>query len=265
MSATGADTEAAEGFEAIIQVEALETLFEAVNTLVGECKINLTDGGLEITAVDPANVAMVDAELGASAFEAYQAGGGVIGLNVDRVLDVLSVPDGEELAQLAYDPATRKLVIQAGGFEYTLALIDPESIRQEPDIPDLGLEARLVIDGGQLDRALTAAGIATASSSHKSGHMRLQVDAEAAVCHVVAEGDTDDVDYTFDTGDAIDMTIGPADSMFSLEYWDDVAKPIDDDARVSIRIGEEMPARMAYSAVGGRLHLDYMISPRVGQ
>jgi len=263
MSTSADPAEFEAGFEAIIQVDALETTFEAVNTLVDECKVNLQGDGLEIRAVDPANVAMVEAELDAAAFESYRADGVTIGLNVTRLLDVLSVPDGGELAHLYFDPATQKLGIEIGGFEYTLALIDPASIRQEPDLPDLGLEARVVIDGGQLDRALTATEIATATTSQASGHMSIRFDAEDAVCHIEADGDTDDVQYSFTVDDAIDMTVGPADSMFSLEYWGDVAKPIDGDARVSIRAGEEMPARLAYSAVDGRLHLDYVISPRV--
>jgi proliferating cell nuclear antigen len=253
----------ASGFEAIVQVDVLETLFESVGTLVDECRVHLTGDGLEICAVDPANVAMVDAELDASAFESYRAEGGLIGLNVSRILDVLSVPDSEQLAQLYYDPSTRKLVVEAGGFEYTLALIDPDSIRQEPDIPDLGLEGRIVIEGEQLDRALTAAEIATGSTS-SSGQMRIRMDENEAVAHFEADGDTDDVDYTFDRDDATDIEIGAANSLFSLDYWNDVAKPIGDDTRVSIRVGEEFPARLAYSDIDGRLHLDYMISPRVG-
>jgi proliferating cell nuclear antigen len=256
--------EAEEGFEAIIQVDALETLFESVNTLVDECRIHLTEDGFEISAVDPANVAMVDAELSSGAFESYRAEGGVIGLNVTRILDVLSVPDGEELAHLYYDPETRKLGIEIGGFEYTLALIDPSSIRQEPDIPDLDLTARLVIDGEKLGRALKAAKITTGTTSGNSGHMRIRCEGEDdAVVHLEAEGDTDDMDYTFDVDDALDMTPGEADSLFSLDYWTDIAKPIDTDTRVAIRVGNEFPCRLAYSSVDGRLHLDYMISPRV--
>lgn len=261
MSAAEPTTEATEGFEAIIQVDALKTLFESVHTLVDECKLHLTPDGLEIAAVDPANVAMVDAELDEQAFESYRAEGGVIGVNVDRMIDVLSIPDSDQLANIYYDPDVRKLVVEVGGLEYTLALIDPESIRQEPTLPDLEFASRVVIEGEQLGRAIKAAKIATGSGD--SGFIRVRSSEDDAVFHFEAEGDTDDVDYEFDVDDALDMTPGDARSLFSLDYWTDVTKPIGNDTRVAIRVGDEKPCRMAYSAVDGRLHLDYMVSPRI--
>lgn len=100
------------GFEAIIEVDALDALFESVNTLVDECKLHLNETGVVISAIDPANVAMCDAVLDAEAFETYRADGGTIGLNVDRMLDVLNIADSGDLVTLYTEPETRKLVIR---------------------------------------------------------------------------------------------------------------------------------------------------------
>ena len=47
-------------FNAIVRAETLQATLDSVGVLVDECKIHLDDGGIEIRAVDPANVGMVD-------------------------------------------------------------------------------------------------------------------------------------------------------------------------------------------------------------
>jgi len=120
-------------FSAIVPVETLQDAIEPVSALVDECKIRLNDdGGLSIRAVDPANVGMVDMSLAKSAFESYEADGGVIGVNLDRFEDVLSMGDSGDLVSLDLNEQTRKLDIHISGLSYTLALIGPDSIRQGP-------------------------------------------------------------------------------------------------------------------------------------
>ena len=66
-------------FAATVQAEQLQAALAPVSTLVDECKLRTNADGVSITAVDPANVAMVDMETDASAFASYQADGGVLG------------------------------------------------------------------------------------------------------------------------------------------------------------------------------------------
>ena len=128
-------------FKAIVSADTLKTTLDSVSVLVDECKIHLEEDGLEIRAVDPANVGMVDLSLSADAFESYEADGGLIGVNLSRLEDIAGMADAGQLVSLELDEETRKLHIQIDGLEYTLTLIDPDSIRQEPDIPDLDLAA----------------------------------------------------------------------------------------------------------------------------
>ena len=140
-------------FSALVPVETLQDAIEPVSALVAECKIRLNDDGLSIRAVDPANIGMVDMSLAKSAFESYEADGGVIGVNLDRFEDVLSMGDSGDLVSFDLNEQTRKLDIHISGLSYTLVLIDPDSIRQEPNIPELELPARLVLTGDDIDYA----------------------------------------------------------------------------------------------------------------
>ncbi|PSQ04185.1 DNA polymerase sliding clamp [Halobacteriales archaeon QS_6_71_20] len=243
-------------FKAIVSTSTLRDALDSVSVLVDECKVRLEEDELAIRAVDPANVGMVDLALEAAAFESYEADGGVIGVNLNRLEDIAGMADTGDLIQLELDEETRKLHIHIEGLSYTLALIDPDSIRQEPDIPDLDLPAEIVLEGAQLDRGITAADMV-------SDHIRLRVDEAEEAFFIEAEGDTDDVDLQLDRGDLIDLQAGPADSLFSLDYLKDMDKAIPKDAEVRVELGEEFPVKHHYEFGEGMGQVTYMLAPRI--
>ncbi|GAA0669427.1 DNA polymerase sliding clamp [Natronoarchaeum mannanilyticum] len=243
-------------FKAIVSAETLGTALDSVSVLVDECKIHLEEDGIAIRAVDPANVGMVDLSLDAAAFESYEADGGLIGVNLSRLEDIVGMADSGQLVELELDEETRKLHIQIDGLEYTLALIDPDSIRQEPDIPDLDLPAEIVIEGADINRAVTAADMV-------SDHIALGVDADAEMFYVEAEGDTDDVRLELDREDLIDLQAGAARSLFSLDYLKDMNKAIAKDGEVTTELGEEFPVKMHFDIAEGQGNVTFMLAPRI--
>jgi proliferating cell nuclear antigen len=243
-------------FNAIVSADTLGTALDSVSALVDECKIHLEEDGLAIRAVDPANVGMVDLSLSADAFESYEADGGRIGVNLSRLEDIVGMADAGQLVQLDLDEETRKLHIQLDGLEYTLALIDPDSIRQEPDIPDLDLPARIVVEGRDINRAVKAADMV-------SDHIALGVDEEEELFYVDAEGDTDDVHLELDREDLIDLTPGSARSLFSLDYLKDMNKAMPTDGEVTIELGEEFPVKFHFEIAEGNGDVTFMLAPRI--
>ena len=243
-------------FKAIVNASTLRDSLDAVSVLVDECKIRLNEEELSIRAVDPANVGMVDLTLEAAAFESYEADGGVIGVNLDRLEDIAGMANSDDLVHLELDEETRKLHIEIEGLSYTLALIDPDSIRQEPDIPDLDLPAEITLEGAQLDRGIKAADMV-------SDHIRLRVDETEETFHIEAEGDTDDVDLKLTSEDLINLTAGPADSLFSLDYLKDMNKAINADAEVRVELGEEFPVKLHYEFAEGLGNVTFMLAPRI--
>ncbi|WP_435365451.1 DNA polymerase sliding clamp [Haloarchaeobius sp. DYHT-AS-18] len=243
-------------FKAIVSAETLKTTLDSVSVLVDECKIHLNDDGLEIRAVDPANVGMVDLRLSASAFESYEADGGIIGVNLSRLEDIAGMADSGQLVELELDEETRKLHIQIEGLEYTLALIDPDSIRKEPDIPDLDLPASVKIEGKDINRAVKAADMV-------SDHIALGVDSDAGLFYVDAEGDTDDVHLELDETDLIDLQAGEAHSLFSLDYLKDMDKAIPKDGEVTLELGEEFPVKLYFDIAEGQGTVLFVLAPRI--
>jgi proliferating cell nuclear antigen len=243
-------------FKAIVGASTLQDALDSVSVLVDECKIRLNEEELSIRAVDPANVGMVDLTLEAAAFESYEADGGVIGVNLARLEDIAGMANSGDLIHLELDEETRKLHIEIDGLSYTLALIDPDSIRQEPDIPDLDLASEIVVEGAQIDRGIKAADMV-------SDHIRLRVDEADEAFFIEAEGDTDDVNLKLDREDLIALTAGPADSLFSLDYLKDMNKAIPSDAEVTVELGEEFPVKLHYGFAEGLGNVTFMLAPRI--
>jgi proliferating cell nuclear antigen len=240
---------------ATIEASVLADALGAVSTLVDECKLRFGPEGLETRAVDPANVGMVEIELDPEAFETYTTEGELVGINLDRLTDVVGMADSDELVTLDLDPDSRKLTVSAGGLEFTLATIDPDSIREEPDIPDLDLPATYVLEAGDLSRGWTAADMV-------GDHVEVTAVAEDQL-RVTADGDTDSVEVLLNGGDLLDGRTDETDvsSLFSLDYLSDMDAAIPSGTELSVRIGDEFPTKMQWS--DGDLSVVYMLAPRI--
>jgi proliferating cell nuclear antigen len=164
--------------------------------------------------------------------------------------------DTGQLVHFELDEETRKLHIELSGLEYTLALIDPDSIRQEPSIPELDLTAEVQLEGSDLERAITAADMV-------SDHIELGVRPDEEIFYAHAEGDTDDVMIELDRDELIAFSAGEALSLFSIDYMLDIKSPIDSDAELTLRLGEEFPVKIEMQFADGDGNALWMIAPRI--
>ena len=101
-------------FKAVINAETLRDAMEAVSSLVDEVKFSITEKGLEIKAVDPAERGHGLPKIGADAFEYFKTTPLEIGVDLVRLNDVLSMADRGENVQLELDEENHKLRIGVG-------------------------------------------------------------------------------------------------------------------------------------------------------
>lgn len=252
----------------IIPVDPLRAWLDHLGALVDEARIHLNHDGWSTTAVDPANVGMVNARIDSLAFEHYDVPEpGMIGVNTDRLEDVLSGANKGDLANIEYNAERRNLVISYGGHEWTLSLIDPDSIRQEPDLPDLDLAAQVEIGGGDFKDAVKY-------SEQVTDHIRFEVDVgidptDPRVFILRGEGDVDVYEGRFEDGDeGVSITASEqAVSLYSLDYVTDMVKTFDRDLTITVHLGNEFPTLMAaeiQDAEGERCgDVEYMLAPRI--
>src|SRR6056297_207537 len=156
-------------FQAAITGGDIKDFVGTLRAIVDEAKFNIGPDGLQVRAVDPANVAMDDGVLSAGAFESYDASEGILGLNLERLEEVLKLANRGDLVELSFNTNTFKLVIHIDGIEFTIACIDPDSIRMEPEIPDMDLPASFTVDEAQISRGVKAADMV-------SDHIQLRCD-----------------------------------------------------------------------------------------
>ncbi|MDM7911645.1 MAG: proliferating cell nuclear antigen (pcna) [Methanotrichaceae archaeon] len=242
-------------FKAVINAETLRDAIEAVSSLVDEVKFSLSEKGIELKAVDPANVAMVSLKIGAEAFDYFKATTGEIGVDLVRLSDVLSMADKGETVQLELDEENHKLKIGVGSLSYTLSLIDPTAIRKEPRIPELDLPAHVTLPGGELRRAVKAA-------EKVSDHVILGVSDEGF--YMEAKGDIDSLKLKIPSTELLGMKPGEARSLFSLDYLEDMSKSIGKAGEVTLELGIDYPLRVHFR-IGQSVEINYLLAPRIEQ
>lgn len=243
---------------AITPVGPLQQFLDALTPIVYEAKLHFDDEGIHARAVDPANVAMSFPDLSADAFESYESPGeAVVGANLEAIDDRLDVANSADLVELALDMETRMLTLDIRNVHQEVALIDQESVRDEPDLPDLDLPNEMVVEGGDWAEAIDVVGIT-------SDRIVYECDPGAEHIQVIGEGDTDSSVITFDREETIDAKVPEETrSMFSHEYLEDLAGPIPKTAAVSVRLGDEFPVRYRYTGENGHLEVLHMVAPRI--
>lgn len=258
--ADGEDKPAVEGpparFQAAIQGGKIKTVLKTLRAIVDEARIHIDENSISMRAVDPANVAMDDLDLNAAAFESYDARPGVIGVDLDRFADAVGMANKGDLVQLSLDQQTRKLLIHVDGVEFTMACLNPKTIRAEPEIPDLDHPAEVTNSRGALDRGVKAADMV-------SDHIRLTMDEAPEQFCIEAEGDTDDVELEIDSEDLEDVTAADAEALFSLDYMKDLVRTIPKGTAVTMRFGTDLPVIMAYELADGDGQVRRMLAPRI--
>jgi proliferating cell nuclear antigen len=242
-------------FKAVINAEALRDAIEAVSSLVDEVKFSLSEKGLELRAVDPANVAMVSLVVRPEAFDYLKVTPGEIGVDLVRLSDVLSMADKGENVQLELDEENHKLKIGVGSLSYTLSLIDPTAIKKEPRIPELDLPAHVTLPGGELRRAVKAA-------EKVSDHVILGVSDESF--YMEAKGDIDSLKLKIPSTELLGMKPGEARSLFSLDYLEDMSKAIGKATEVTLEMGIDYPLRVNFK-LGQSIDISYLLAPRIEQ
>ena len=240
-------------FKAVINAEKLRNSIEAVSTLATEVKFSISEKGLELKTVDPANVAMVHLQIGAEAFESFYAAGGEIALDLEKMSDILSMAGKDENVQLELDEESHKLKIGVGSLAYTLSLLDPTAIRREPRLPELDLPAHVTLPGAELRRAVKAAEMV-------SDHVVLGVSNEGF--YMEAKGDIDSLKLKIPSTELLGLKPGEARSLFSLDYLEDMSKSISKAPEVTLEMGIDYPLRANFK-LGQFAEINYLLAPRL--
>ncbi|MCD4703414.1 MAG: DNA polymerase sliding clamp [Methanosarcinaceae archaeon] len=241
-------------FTATIDAALLKDSIETLTVLVDEARFRISPEGIAVRAVDPANVAMVSFDLTPNAFDDFSASDCEIGLDLTKITDILGVAERSDKVIIELDEQSKKLSIGIGQISYTLALLDPSTIRAEPRIPQLDLAAEIVINGKDLMKSVKAA-------EKISDHMSLGVEGETFF--IEAKGDTDNMRQEMTREQLIDLKTGDVHSLFSLDYLTDMVKPASKSNEVTLHLGSDLPLKLNFNIANGEGKIGYLLAPRI--
>lgn len=236
----------------------------AIARVADEAKIHVTEDGLSVTAIDPANVLMSDVDLDADAFDAYTVENETtLGVNANGLKSLvrrarkrsndeltLSLREHELTASVARGYENHDVVSQG-----TMDLIDPDVIRQEPELPELDFTETVGVDTAPFKDALS---YAVGASEHVEISLK-GVNQHTSALYLGGETDTREEMVAVDGVD----TDATAVSVYSKDYVKDVLAGVSDvgGESVSVSLGDEYPVSVGLEAEG--LSVEYLLSPRV--
>ena len=131
-------------FQAKLRSDTLKGVVDVVSTLIDEAKFKIGENGIQLKAVDPAHVAMVDLNLSKEAFEQYSATETDLGLDLEKLKEVIRLSRSGDIIDMRHDVERGRLVITVGNVTRRMNLVSTEGM-SDPKVPNITLPARITI------------------------------------------------------------------------------------------------------------------------
>jgi proliferating cell nuclear antigen len=229
----------------VVKSEYLKSFFDSLSVLVTESRVRFSDSGIRASAVSGSLVAMVTVEMPKESMEEYSFEKElVVGVDVDRVNRVLKSCDGN--VEISVD---NELKINTKDFSYSISLIDPSALRDEPKSGNLKFTSEFSVKAGDLRNAINAA-------SKVSDDVVIRTDSDGV--HIEAKGDVDRISISLPI-----QGLPEARSMYDSEYLKNFLKIAKPEDTVNVQIGTKYPVRISIKLHGGKLSVDYLLAPKV--
>jgi len=228
-----------------------------ISELVNEARFKVNDDGLELVAMDPANVAMVNFKLLASNFSEFKPGEKrELCLNLSNLKQVLKRAKSNDKLSLEVGE-DNKLKVQLKGTAtrtFHLPLLDLGD--EEQKIPNLSFPVVVNTKSTVLNDAVE-------DSSIISESVTLSVEPERFT--VSAAGDTSNAHIDIPSDDLTKIqseTSADVKSKYSLEYLKKMinGSKLSDD--VTIYLNQDYPLKIEYKVVD-KVLLNFILAPRV--
>ncbi len=130
-----------------IKAEAglLKAIASVVSITVDECRVDFKKEGIQIQAVDPAHISMIDFQINKGAFEEYICQEeGEFGIDLDIIKDILKKQRDNEIINMQFTNDDRWMTVRHGNFIRKVHQIDTCGMTR-PSIPKMNLPGKFVI------------------------------------------------------------------------------------------------------------------------
>jgi proliferating cell nuclear antigen len=243
--------------------DVIKPIFGYARKHVKEAKVHFDSDGIHYEVVDPANVAMAQLHAPAGVFESYEADGAVVGLNLKQTMKALRAGRKRQSDTITLEYEDMQLTTTVNrnydGTEMDLqnnyATIDPDVLRQEPDLPDLELPVSVTLDRQLFEDVVSVV-------DEVSEHIRFEDNGS----DLLITGKDDESDARAAIRDVVRGE--GADSIFSLDYiTNDLIKSLKtvDVDEITIELGDQYPMRVLWEKEVNDETIEgtYFMAPRI--
>lgn len=223
--------------------------------IVTEATLQLTDDGVELIAMDPANVAMVSFRLLASSFVTYERGSTEkFTVNLNNLKQVLRRIKGGDTLTLEDDENKLKVTLQSSSKRtFYLPLIEAEE--KEQRVPDLNFAVTVQTLASVFNDAVDDVDVVGESVSFA---------ATENIFTIASKGDLSkaEVDIPADNTTTVTCTDETAKSKYSIEYLKKMMQGAKLADEVLVKFSKDYPLKLEY-LVQNKVELAFVLAPRV--
>jgi len=226
-------------------------------TLLDEANFIASERGIELRAMDPSRVAMVDFFLPASAFETYECTDTTrLGINLDEMTQIMRRSGTSDELTMELE-GTSKLVMTFTGQNvrsFGISLLDLGD--SEYPAPTIESKAKVKLTAEALQQAVKDAEII-------GDHIRIVTDDNGIT--LSASSETKDVKIFIEKDSDVIAEFNvkeDSSAMYSLSYLTEMTKAIKASELVMLAFSASMPIQLEFPIVAGG-KLTYYLAPRI--
>ena len=227
----------------------LSRVIEIISELVVEVRIKVDHAGLNITAMDPANVSMVRFVLPKGSFSSFETGPEVLGVNLDSLKRILKRCSSGSSLTLERKENLLEIQIQDKiKRNFSLALIDIES--EEKDFPGLEFSSLVELDSMDFVDSIEDCIVVADACAFVVRDNKFIIEARG-LNSAMSEF----------SGDEARISAENCKARYSLEYLQKFAKAAKLAEKTILRFAEDHPLKMDIK--NSFLELSFLLAPRV--
>lgn len=229
-----------------------------ISELVNEITLRIDKDKIEVVAIDPANIVLIDFKLLSSAFIEFDiTEQKKIHISLESFNAVLKRAKPSDTVTLTLDEERNRLKIGLKGETnrmFNIALLDLSEEQQK--IPALKFLAKITTLSTRFSDAVEDMGIVDES-------VALQLENDRFV--IQSQGQFNDAKVEFPIGEETSILMDskePVSSKYSIEYLRKIAKAARISDLVDIHLGNDYPLKAEYRLLD-KLKLSFVLAPRV--
>lgn len=236
----------------LVKIESpalLSRVVEIISELVTEVRIKINEFGMSITAIDPANVAMVGFRMPKSAFSQFETGNESLGVNLDDLKKIMKRCGTK--SSLVLEKQENQLVIQIYDRikrNFKLNLIEIES--EDKEMPKLEFSSSVEIKSVDLIDAVDDCSVVADACSLIVENEKFIIEAKG-INSARAEF----------SGDEAKILAENCKARYSLEYLSKFVKGAKLSEKTTLNFAHDHPLKMDIRTEG--MELSFILAPRV--